>query len=152
MKFEFYDSKKRKKLIEQLNERFGVTEIPKLLFETGKERVRGFTGDLTIDELYDLSKITNIEFLGAYLFKPDEERSVRLGFDACVLFNKQLSKNIIDISAEQLKIWMKGENLPFVIQKGMYLVRHENDFFGCAISDGEKLINFVPKERRLRRN
>ena len=152
MNLDIYDSKRRKRLLEQLNERFGITEIPKLLFETGKERIRAFNGDLTIDELYGLSRITNIEFLGSYLFRADEERSVRLSFDACLLFANQITKNIIDISDEQLKIWMRGENLPFVIQKGMYIVRHGKDFFGCTTSDGEKLINYVPKERRLRKS
>jgi len=152
MKVDFYDSKRRKKLIEQLNERFGITEIPTILFETGKEKIRGFTGDLTIDELYDLADIAHVEFLGLYLFKPEGERSIRVGFDGALLLKKQISKSIIDINDEQLAVWMCGDNLPFVLDKGMYIVRHGYDFFGCAISDGEKLINFVPKERRIRRS
>lgn len=151
MQLDIYDSKKRKKLLEQLNERFGITQIPGFLFETGKEKIRGFNGDLTIDEIYGLSRITNVEFLGLYLFRADEDRSVRLSFDACILFADQISKNIIDIDQHQLTLWMRGENLPMEIQKGMYIVRHGTDFFGCTVSDGEKLINFVPKERRIRR-
>ena len=49
MKVEFYNAKKKKELLERLNEQFGVTSVPKILFETGKERIRGFSGDLTID-------------------------------------------------------------------------------------------------------
>ena len=40
MNINIYDSKRRKRLIEQLNERFGITEIPNFIFVTGKERVR----------------------------------------------------------------------------------------------------------------
>ena len=152
MNLKIYSSKTRKKLIEQLRERYGITEIPKFLFETGKERVRGFAGDLTFDELYELDGITNIEFLGLYLFRADDERSVRLSFDACLLFKEQITNNIIDIDDEQLKLWMRGENLPVAISGGMYIIRHSGDFFGCAVSDGEKLINFVPKERRIRKS
>ncbi|MGV8142721.1 MAG: methyltransferase RsmF C-terminal domain-like protein [Candidatus Pacearchaeota archaeon] len=152
MNLDIYDSKKRKKMLEQLNDRFGITEIPKFLFETGRERVRGFNGELTIDELYGLSRITNVEFLGLYLFRADEDRSVRLSFDACLLLADQITKNIIDIDNEQLKVWMRGDNLPIVMAKGMYIIRHGEDFLGCTVCDGEKLINFVPKERRLRKS
>ena len=68
MNVEFYDSKRKKKLLAQLNSQFGVTEIPRVLFETGKEKVRGFSGDLTIDELYSLDRLANVEFMGLFLF------------------------------------------------------------------------------------
>lgn len=151
MNLDIYDSRRRKRLLEQLHDRFGIKDVPKFLFETGKEKIRGFSGDLTIDELYGLARITNIEFLGLYLFRADDERSVRMSFDACLLFAEQISKNILELNDEQLKTWMKGDNLPFDVAKGMYIVRHKGDFFGCAIYDGEKLMNFVPKERRLRK-
>ncbi len=152
MNIEIYDSKRRKKIIEQINEQFGITEIPKMIFLTGKERLRGFTGDLDINELYLLDRITNLEFLGIYLFRPDENRSVRLGFDASIIFGKQISKNIIDLNEEQFNLWIRGNNLSLVVQKGMYVVRFGSDFLGCGVSDGEKLINFVPKERRIRKS
>ncbi len=152
MNIEIYDSKRRKKLIEQLNEQFGITEIPKMIFLTGKERVRGFTGDLDINELYLLDRITNLEFLGIYLFRPDENRSVRLGFDASIIFGKQISKNIIELNEEQFNLWIRGNNLDLKIHKGMYVVCFGNDFLGCGVSDGERLINFVPKERRIRKS
>lgn len=151
MNIEIYDSKKRKKLIAQLTEQFGITEIPKTIFLTGKERVRGFTGDLDINELYLLDRITNLEFLGLYLFKPDEERSVRLGFDAEIIFRKQIVKNIIELNEEQFYKWIRGNNVEIDVQKGMYAIRFNGDFLGCGISDGQKLINFVPKDRRIRK-
>jgi NOL1/NOP2/fmu family ribosome biogenesis protein len=152
MNIEIYDSKKRKKFIEQLSERFGITEIPKMIFLTGRERLRGFTGDLDINEIYLLDRITNLEFLGMYLFKPDEERSVRLGFDASIIFSEQISKNVILLDELQFKEWIRGNNLNIKLAKGMYVVRYGDDFLGCGVSDSEKLINFVPKERRLRKS
>ena len=89
MKVEFYDTKKRKKLLEKLNSQFGITSIPSILFETGREKIRGFSGDLTIDELYALAGISNIEFMGMYLFKQDME-FMRLGFDGALLLKKQI--------------------------------------------------------------
>ncbi len=150
MNVEFLDTKRRKKLIEELNSLFGITQLPKVLFETGKEKVRGFSGDLTIDELYALDGLANIEFMGLYLFKKDME-FLRLGFDCALLLKGQIVKNVIEINSEQLDAWMKGHNLDIVADRGIYIVKHENDAFGCGLSDGKHIINFVPKERRIRR-
>ncbi|MEK6811597.1 MAG: hypothetical protein AABX96_03750 [Nanoarchaeota archaeon] len=151
MKVEFYNSKQRKELLERLNKQFGVTSVPKILFETGKERIRGFSGDLTIDELYALEGLANIEFIGLYLFKQDME-FIRLGFDGALFFKEQFSKNVVNLTDEQVDGWMNGHNLDVVLEKGMYIVRHGSDVFGCGFSDGKGLINFVPRERRIRRN
>ena len=151
MKVEFYNTKMRKKIIEELNTQFGITSIPAILFETGKEKVRGFSGDLTIDELYDLTEISNVEFIGLYLFKQDMQ-FLRLGFDCALLLKDQLVKNVVTLSDSQVDKWMNGHNLDIVLAKGMYVVRHNEDVYGCGFSDGKGLINFVPKERRIRRN
>ena len=151
MKVEFYNAKKKKELLERLNEQFGVTSLPKILFETGKERIRGFSGDLTIDELYDLADISNVEFIGLYLFKQDME-FIRLGFDGALLLKEQFVKNVVNLTDEQVDKWMNGHNLDIVLGKGIYVVMYGKDVFGCGVSDGKGLINFVPRERRIRRN
>ncbi len=151
MKVEFYDTKKRKKLLTQLNEQFGVSELPRVLFETGKEKVRGFSGDLTIDELYSLDKIANIEFIGLYLFR-QELIYLRIGFDEALLLKNQFSKNIVELNESQVLEWMNGKSLQISLAKGIYVVKRNEDVFGCGISDGHNLINFVPKERRIRRS
>lgn len=151
MKVEFYNSKQRKELLEKLNEVFGIENIPKVLFETGKEKIRGFSGDLTIDELYTLDRLTNIEFLGLYLFR-QELGYLRLGFDGALLLKDQVVKGFVSIDQKQLDRWMTGHNIEMAIDRGIYVVKFGNDTFGCAISDGKQLINFVPKERRIRRS
>ena len=150
MKVEFYNSKQRKELLERLNKQFGITSLPSILFETGKERIRGFSGDLTIDELYSLADISNVEFIGLYLFKQDME-FIRLGFDGALFFKEQFSKNVVNLTDEQVDGWMNGHNLDVVLEKGIYVVKHGEDVFGCGVSDGKCLINFVPRERRIRR-
>lgn len=151
MKVEFYNSKQRKELLEKLKSTFGINEVPSILFETGKEKIRGFSGDLTIDELYALDRITNIEFLGLYLFR-QELGYTRLGFDGALLLKNEISKGIVEITKEQLEKWMTGHNLDIVKDRGIYVIKQAGDTFGCAISDGKHLINFVPKERRIRRS
>lgn len=151
MNIEFLDTKKRKKILEQLNKQFGIEKIPSILFSTGREKIRAFSGDLTIDELYDLADIGNVEFMGQYLFKHEFD-FIRLGFDGALLLKNQLTKNVIELDKEQTDLWMNGHNLPIIMPKGIYVLRHGDDVFGCGISDGKHIINFVPKERRIRRS
>ena len=77
---------------------------------------------------------------------------LRLGFDGAGILKEQIKKNIIEIDDEQLEKWMNGWNLDVEMEKGLYVVRRGDDFLGCGISDGKKIINFVPKERRIRRS
>lgn len=151
MKFAFYNSKERKKLIDELNRVFGITEIPKSLFEAGREKIRGFSGDLTIDEVYALDRLTNIEFMGMYLFKEDLGH-LRIGFDSALLFKEQISKNFVEVNKEQIESWMRGHNLDISLERGIYAVKYNGDVFGCGLSDGKHLINFVPKERRIKKS
>lgn len=151
MKVEFYNSKKRKELIEKLNSQFGVKTLVPIIFETGREKIRGFSGDLTIDEIYALNKITNIEFIGLYLFSQGLE-DLRISFDGTTLFKDQFEHNVLLIDDDQLDKWIRGNSLNMSVKKGMYIIKHNDDVFGCGISDGDRIINFVPKERRIRRS
>lgn len=151
MNVDFYDSKRRKKLLEQLHAQFGMKEVPKALFETGKEKIRAYSGDLSIDELYALSKLTNVEFLGLYVFR-QEERFVRVSFDAGSLFAEQFSHHVVELTEEQMERWMHGNNIVMALDKGLYIVKYGRDVLGCGVSDGQALINFVPKDRRIRRS
>jgi len=150
MKVEFYNSKKRKELIEKLNSQFGVKTLPTIIFETGREKIRGFSGDLTIDEIYALNKITNIEFIGLYLFSQGLQ-DMRISFDGTTLLKSQFEHNVLSIDDDQLDKWIRGNSLNMTVKSGMYIIKHNDDVFGCGISDGHNIINFVPKERRIKK-
>lgn len=155
MNVKFLSSGERKKLFEQLEKQFdfdsGVFKNT-LLFETGKEKIRGFSGTMTRDELIELSKIANVEIIGLYLFR--QEGELRLGFDGSQMLGSAIGKNTIDLDLEHLEAWLRGEDLEVdsEVGSGVYVLRHNNKIVGCGKSDGKKLVNFVPKERRIRRS
>ena len=65
-------------------------------------------------------------------------------------------ENIIELDNENLKKWMAGLDLeatenPEAVQDKFILVKHKDDFFGsCKIHDN-KIMNFIPKDRRVYR-
>ncbi len=150
MNLHFLKSGEKKRLLPELEEQFGITILPYLLLETGKEKIRGFSGTMTKDEIIELGKIANVEIIGIYLIK--REKRLRLSLDATQTLAQQIKKNIIEIEDKYLESWLKGRNLDIVKDSGVYVIKNKEDFIGCAISDGKKLINHIPKERRIRSN
>ena len=148
MNIKFLKSSEKKKLLAELEEQFGITKLNYLLLETGKEKIRGFSGTMTKEEIKELGEIANVEIIGLYLIK--KERKLRLSLDATHTLKDQITKNIIEINNNQLEDWLRGKNLEIVKDGGVHVIKCGDDFIGCGISDGKKLINHVPKERRIR--
>lgn len=149
MNAQFVKSAEKKRMIEELNEKFGITEIPWLLIEAGKEKTRGFSGHLSKEEIIELGRTINIETIGLYVIK--KEHDLRLSLDAPILLRSQISKGIIEINDLQFNDWIRGRDLQFKIPQGTYIVKYKNDFIGCGRSNGEILFNYVPKDRRVRK-
>ena len=63
-------------------------------------------------------------------------------------------KNVLEADDEQLRTWMAGLDVP-VNKSGFaagdfIILKHGADVIGCGKFNGEKIINYVPKERRLK--
>ena len=152
MNIHFIKSSEKKRLLEQLKEQFGLDSLPYLLIESGKEKVRAFSGHLSKEEILKISQLANIEVIGLYLLR--REHDLRLSFDAASLVSKQISGNILEIDKEQMEKWIRGQNLeiPQNSQKTETLViKYQNFFLGSGRLKDGILINHVPKERRLKK-
>ena len=151
MNIHFIKSSEKKKVISYLNSQFGIVNLPYLLIKSGKEKIRAYSGHLSKEEILQLAQLTNIETLGLYLMRKEHENDIRLTIDACHLLKDQITKNTINISDEQLKEYLKGQNINIQAQQGNIIIKHNDDFIGGAKSNGEKVFNYVPKDRRLRK-
>mgnify|MGYP001564790858 FL=1 len=78
---EFVSKQEKEKLIEQLKEQFGINELLFLLLKSGKEKIRGFSGSLSNQEIMELARNVNIETIGIYLCK-EERDGIRLSFSS----------------------------------------------------------------------
>lgn len=149
MNIHFIKSSEKRKILEELNEKFGIEELPYLLIESGKEKIRAYSGSMNKDEMMELCRTLNVESIGVYLIK--REDSLRLGFDATQILSAQINKNIIDVDEQNLREWLLGNDLKINANRGVVVIRYKDSFIGCGKSTGEKIINHVPKERRLRK-
>lgn len=149
MKIRFIKTNEKNKILAELNHYYGISELPYLLIESGKKKIRAFSGNLSKEEIKMLVKITNVEVIGMYIISKKDVES-RINFDALSLLKNQITKNILQIDEKQLNLWLCGRNLEISSAKGPIVLKYEDDFVGCGKSNGEKIFNYVPKERKLK--
>ena len=141
-------SAQKKEILNQLKKQYGITKLPYLLVQFGKEKIRLYSGNLSTQELRELDRTLKIENAGLYAI--NIAQGTRLTFDGVQLFKNQITKNILELNDQQAEDWLKGNDLAIESDKNLKVLQHNNEFIGCGKSTGEKITNFVPKERRIK--
>jgi NOL1/NOP2/fmu family ribosome biogenesis protein len=123
----------------------------------------GFSGKLEYGflknhegNLYIVSRdIANIDWkklrvtsMGSYF--GELKKGLRLSIEGSQLVGPHATKNVIDISKEEMLLWLKGNDLPTTHKTpGLVIVKHDKDYMGCGSVKEGMILNFVPKIRRL---
>lgn len=139
----------KKKILEKLEKQFGIAKLPYLLLRFGKEKIRIYSGNLSSEELRVLDNSIRIENTGLYFAKQQED-GLRLSLDSLELLKSQITKNILEIDDNQTKEWLKGQDLQIKSDVAFKILKNHEDLIGCGKSTGDKITNFVPKERRIK--
>jgi NOL1/NOP2/fmu family ribosome biogenesis protein len=142
-------SSDKRRIIEKLNEQFGIQELPYLIIQFGKEKLRLYSGAFSKEELYNLDRNARVENIGLY-FAKFEDDGIRLTIDGVQLLKNQITKNILEIDDKNAENWMRGNDLDIREKRAWVVLRHGDEFLGCGKSTGEKISNFVPNERRIK--
>lgn len=139
----------KKKILSQLSEQYGISKLPYLIMQFGKEKLRMYSGNLSSTELNILDVNLRIETIGLY-FAKQEDDGIRLTLDGIQILKDQITKNILELNNEQTEEWLRGNDLIIETERGYKILKNKDEFLGCGKSTGEKITNFVPKERRLK--
>ena len=104
----------------------------------------------------DISRINleriRINCLGLY-FAKIITNEIRLSIEGSQLIGPLAKKNILELTGQQTKEWMSGNDLEIKgVPKSFLLIKHKNDFLGTGKCRDEKLFNYVSKARRLNLN
>ena len=152
---EFIFNTEKREIMKKL-EYYGIKELPFLLISSGKEKIRGYSGSLSLEEIRKLQKNSRVEIIGIYLFHeyPDE---IRFSLDALHLLKDQITKNIIELTDEQKEKWFRGEDILLTKEeqekfskekKGFKVIKHKDDLIGMGKLTDDRIVNYLPKERR----
>lgn len=98
----------------------------------------------------DFSRL-KINSLGLYIGELRHEE-LRLSIEGAQLLGPAATKNVVVIDANQLKRWLRGEILPLPQSeaKGFVILKHRKDFVGCGKVSDHNILNYVPKNRRIK--
>jgi len=144
------NSQEKKQIEKNLNEEFGIKEVPGMLLSRGEERIFIFQGSLNEKQIEYLEKSVPVERIGIY-FARVIGNEVRLSIEGIHILKNQITKNIFDLNDSQANSWLQGEDLqiktPF---RGFLIMKHGEDFIGCGKASENKIGNFIPKSRRLK--
>ncbi len=155
------ERKDKKKFLELLKKQFGFKDISKRSFESlsnlfdkkldyvflinNKNKVFIVNKDIADIEL---SK-TRINSIGLYIaeFKNDE---VRLSIEGSQIIGVKAEKNVVDLDEKEARKWLKGEDLDKKVKaEGFVILKCGKDYLGCGKLKEGRILNFVPKTRRL---
>ena len=148
------NSRETKHVLEKLNEQYGFDDdkLKGYIFLMNKDN-RIYIISREIAQIpFDEMKIDSIGLYFGELYKD----SLRMSIEACQLIGKESTKNIVDLTYNQLIEWIKGNNLDFEdTGKEFVIVRYvdphtkQEDYVGCGKYKGGKLMNYVSKSRKL---
>lgn len=138
------NSKEKKSIYALLEAQWGFCRtLPYIFFESEKSRIYLACEDIAgVD--FSLLRVNSV---GLYFGELVPE-GIRLSIEGSQIIGPEAKKNIVDISREELLCWLRGEDL----QKdgeGFVLIRRQADFCGCGKAKAGKILNYVPKTRRI---
>ena len=97
----------------------------------------------------DLEKL-RIDSIGLY-FGELIGRELRLSIEGSQLVGPHAKKNIVELDEKESREWLHGYDVDINDSyDGFVLVKSKKDFLGCGKFSNGKVLNYVPKARRLR--
>lgn len=110
------------------------------------------------DKIYIVNReIDRIDFqrlrtdsIGMY-FAFIKDNKIRLSIEGSQLIGPKAKINVCEITDRQAKSWMLGEDLATKeTSEEFVLIKHKKDFLGTGKIKQGKILNFIPKGRRLK--
>ena len=146
MEFKILNRKESLRLLERIKEQFGIEELKlDYGFIQNKDKIYLISKDLAKINYKEL----RINDIGLY-FCNLEKNGIRMTIEGSQLIGKNATKNVVEISDEELRYWFNGENLVRKDVSGFVLIKNKNDFLGCGYAKEGIIINYIPKERRAK--
>ncbi len=141
------NSKERKKILGLLEENWGFNEkLDYVFLETEKRKIY-----IAKKEIFDLdTSQLRVNSVGIYF--AEARVGIRLSIEGSQIVGPKAAKNVVELDDKEARQWMEGNDLDKPVETESFVIlKHNNDFLGSGKSTKEgKILNYVPKTRRLR--
>ncbi len=140
------NKKQVKELLKNIENHYEIKELKLdyIFFQNSEGKIFLLSNDF---KNFDHSNL-NINSLGLY-FANVKDKDIRLSIEGSQLIGNNAKKNIVEINEEELRNWLRGEDLEDKKGEGFVLIKNKNDFYGSGKISKGKIFNFVPRERRM---
>jgi NOL1/NOP2/fmu family ribosome biogenesis protein len=148
MKMRVLNSKEVKKVVQSIESQYSINNLRLgFAFIEGVDD-RLFVIDKKLAEI-DMGML-RINSLGMY-FGTHESDKVRLSIEGSQVIGPMAKKNVVDLSKNQVDDWIRGSDVEVGCEgNDIVLVKHNNDFFGSGKLSRGRILNFIPKSRRIK--
>tara|TARA_Y100000310_G_scaffold339688_1_gene433151 strand:- start:5436 stop:5891 length:456 start_codon:yes stop_codon:yes gene_type:complete len=141
------NSKEKKRIIETIKEQYGIKELKldHVFLMNNDNKIFLLSNDFgKID-----TKGLGINSLGLYFAKIHVD-GIRLSIEGSQLIGDKAKKNILEINKNDMESWIRGKD---IVSKDIFtsyiIIKYKNDFLGCGKYKDNKILNFIPKARRI---
>jgi len=138
-----------KVILAWLKEQYGIKElkIKNVFLKSTKDKI--YLSNQNISELD--TKNLRINLIGMYFAKEDTN-GIRLSIEGSQIIGPKATKNVAELNKKQTAEWMRGEDIEYEGSlKGFVIIKCENDFYGVGNYKEGRILNFVSKDRRIKR-
>jgi len=143
----FLNKKEAERIINKIKYQFGINKLDFNYGMLQNKEGKIFIISKDVNKI-DLSKL-RINELGLYIAKIDKE--LRLTIEGSQLFGKSATKNVYGINEEEADSWMQGNEISCSKEfNGFVIIKYKNNYIGSGKWKDYKIINFIPKERRIK--
>jgi NOL1/NOP2/fmu family ribosome biogenesis protein len=80
-----------------------------------------------------------------------DRQGIRLSIEGSQIVGPKAVQNVVEISEEEAKRWLKGEDLEKECKdcNGFVILKHNKDFLGNGKYKNGRILNYVGKARRI---
>jgi len=145
-KLKILNKKEIQNILDILDKQFGYKgKLDYVFLQSEKNKVYIVNKD--IDKI-DLSKL-RVNSYGLYILEL-RDNVIRLSVDGSQLIGPNATKNILELDDKTARDWLKGTDIDYNGDlKGFVIIKNQKDFLGCGKVVEGKVLNYVPKIRRL---
>ncbi len=140
--------KEVKQILSKLKEQWDFSKPLNYTFlKSHKDKIYLITNDIS---KIDLSKL-RIDKIGLYFCTIVNQKEIRLSIEGSQLIGLYCNKNILELNESEMKQWLQGFDLDKESSvKGFALIKHNKDFIGTGKVTEGKILNYIPKARRIK--
>ena len=102
-------------------------------------------------QLKDIA-LDNLKINSIGMYFGDFSDGIRLSIEGSQMIGNDCTKNILELDDKNSKYWLTGLDLDIEYEnKGFVLIKYADEFLGCGKAVTDKILNYVPKNRRLKK-